>query len=178
MPPNLSKLKPLMVKLFATLIGIGGLCGILLVGTHSLTQQQITDNRQAQAKRLMADMLGHSLPADLDTAAHFIGNCKHWVFSSVEVPGYAGVIHLLALVRFNINENQLTLRVIQHSETPNIGDFVDHTKDPWITQLDNSPVNTFVSVDNVSGATVTTQAIKQAAQLSAERIGAHCDKPD
>jgi len=167
-----------MIKLFSTLIGIGGVCGILLVGTHAATKDQIEQNRLDKTKLLMTRMLGHEIPANIATSQPFIGDCNLWIFSTLQIQGYAGLIHLTALGRLGSNEARLTLRVVQHSETPGIGDFIDHQKSAWMSYLDNMTLNAFQTVDNVSGATITTNAIRKAALKSIEQLGAYCARPN
>ena len=160
-----------MVKMLLSLIAIGGVCGALLVGTHNLTATDIKLNREAQARALMTAMLGAPLPDELDIDAEAFGDCSQWVFLQISVPGYAGDIDLRVLWR---PENGLTMRVTSHRETPGIGDFIDHQRDPWMTTLDGASVSDIAEVDTVTGATITSNAIKQAARRSALGIEAYC----
>jgi len=160
-----------MIKTLLSLTVIGGVCGVLLVGTHALTAADIRLNREAQARALMTAMLGRALPAELDIQANTVGNCSQWVFQQITVGGYAGNIHLLVLRR---PDDRLTMRVTSHRETPGIGDFIDHQREDWMTRLDGSTAAAIAEVDNVTGATITTKAIRLAAQRSAQGIEAYC----
>jgi electron transport complex protein RnfG len=160
-----------VVKVLLSLILIGGVCGVLLVGTHHLTATEIQLNREAKARALMTAMLGAPLPDESDIQAATFGNCSRWVFQQITVPGYAGDIALRILWR---PEREFTMRVTDHRETPGIGDFIDHQRDPWMTMLDGASAEDIVSVDNVTGATITTNAIRQAAQRSVAGIEAYC----
>ena len=120
----------------------------------------------------MTDMLGTALPAELDIQAQAFGDCNDWVFQQVTVAGYAGDIDLRVLSRAI---DGLVMRVTQHRETPGIGDFIDHRRDPWMGNLDGLGAADFTAVDNVSGATITTNAIRQAAQLSAQALEQYCN---
>lgn len=160
-----------MVKVLLSLILIGGVCGALLVGTHHLTATEIQLNREAQARALMTEMLGAALPDESDIQAVAFGDCGQWVFQQITVNGYAGDIGLRILWRPNL---ELAMRVTNHRETPGIGDFIDHQRDPWMTRLDGATADDITNVDNVTGATITTNAIKRAARRSAEAIEAYC----
>ncbi len=160
-----------MGKMLLSLVLIGGVCGALLVGTHALTAGDIQLNREAQARALMSAMLGEPLPDDQDIQAQVFGNCATWVFQQINVDGYAGDIDLRVLWRAG---DEMTLRVTRHSETPGIGDFIDHQRNPWITGLDGRSAEYVAQIDKVSGATITARAIKLAAQRSAQGIEAFC----
>ncbi len=134
---------------------------MLLVATHQITAADIQANREARTRTLLNDMLGEVLPPQISVNEDVFGNCDNWLFTRYEVAGYAGPISLIALWRSN--SKGLTLRVLTHRETPGIGDFIDHQRNPWITQLDNAKRHTYTDLDNVSGATITSNAIKRAA---------------
>ena len=161
-----------MVKLFGALILIGGVCGLLLVGTHAFTAEDIRLNRQAQARALMAQMLGQDLAADQDIDANRFGDCDMWVFQRVITNGYAGPIEVLVLWR--AAGAGLSLRVTRHRETPGIGDFIDHRRDSWITKLDNQQIDAIAALDNVSGATITFNAMQRAARAATNGVEEYC----
>ena len=160
-----------MFRAIFSLLIIGGVCGALLVGTHALTAEDITLNREARARALITAMLGEELPPSTDLQALPIGTCEGWIIQRITVGGYAGDIELLSLWR---TPDRLTLRVTSHRETPGIGDFIDHERDAWTPQLDGTSMATFAEVDNVSGATITTNAIRDAAAASAQGVEAYC----
>lgn len=161
-----------MVKLFGALIVIGGVCGLLLAGTHAFTAEDIRLNREAQARALMAQMLGQTLEAEQDIDAERFGRCDTWVFQRIETSGYAGPIEVLALWR--AADAGFTLRVTRHRETPGIGDFIDHRRDPWITRLDRQPMEQYAALDNISGATITFNAMQRAALAAASGVEDFC----
>jgi len=91
-----------------------------------------------------------------------------------EVRGYAGTIRLLVLPEANNtaqNSEHKTItavRVISHSETPGIGDFIELDKSNWILNFNSlilgADVDTTVNrmqvqLDAVTGATITRRAI-------------------
>ena len=75
--------------------------------------------------------------------------------------GYAGPIEYLALLRDT--SASISLRVTRHQETPGIADFIDHSKEDYLPNLDNSPVEDWPSLDNISGATITHKALRSMA---------------
>lgn len=160
-----------MVKTLLSLVLIGAVCGLLLVGTHRLTADEIQLNREAQARALMTEMLGAPLPAGFDIQASAAGDCADWVFQSITVNGYAGAIDLRVFWRV---DEGLVMRVTHHRETPGIGDFIDHSRDPWMATLDGLTATEVANIDAVSGATITTHAIRQAATRAALGLEEHC----
>ncbi|XOV82960.1 MAG: FMN-binding protein [bacterium] len=161
------------------LLVIGGLCGILLVLTNQFTATDIQANREARTRALLEAMLGQPLPAQTSITEAIFGNCEQWLFVRTSSAGYAGPIYLTALWRAGSSPAQpgrLSLRVIDHRETPGIGDFIDHTRDPWITELDNSNAAAYAHLDAVTGATITSNAIRRAADRIFNQVEVYCEQ--
>ena len=148
------------------------LCGGLLVSVNWVTADAIKLNREARARALMTQMLGHPPPVATDIQQRRFGSCDEWVFQTLNSDGYAGPIEILAL--WEAQHSGLTLRVTDHRETPGIGDFIDHTKDSWITQFDQTDPQTYTRIDTVSGATITTDAIRRAAAQALRGVEDYC----
>lgn len=146
-----------MFKSLTALLAIGTTCGGLLVASNELTKSRIEANRTAQTRQLMEQLLGQPLPRDTD-----LTTLQHCQFSEHQVHGYAGNIHVMALWQ----AGEISLRVIRHQETPGIGTFIDHHRDPWLPEHDQSTQAQWRAIDSVAGATITTNAIKRAAQLT------------
>jgi Na+-translocating ferredoxin:NAD+ oxidoreductase RnfG subunit len=167
-----------MVKMALSLVVIGATCGLLLVATDRLTTDEISSNREARTRLLMTDMLGASIDQEIekiwDTQTETFGTCDDWLFSNVESNGYAGTIDLLVLWRRD--SGGLVMRVTQHRETPGIGDFIDHSRSDWITALDAQSASAYDELDNVSGATITTAAIRRAAQIAQHQVEDFCER--
>ncbi len=161
-----------MVRVILSLLLIGGICGTLLVSIDKSTAATIAANREARARTLMLDMLGASNETNLEFHSEVFGDCQNWVFQRVQASGYAGLIDVLVLWR--AATGGLQMRVTAHRETPGIGDFIDHARNPWITTLDNQPPVHYANLDNVSGATITTAAIRRAAQLASQQVEDYC----
>lgn len=149
-----------MIRAFATLIVIGASCAGLLAVTDALTRDDIMRQRQARERALAETLLGRPLPVDTDVASEFFGRCPDWLFGRFEANGYAGPIAALALRR---EDDGLSLRVTSHRETPGIGDFIHHERSSWLPDRDGSTAAAWRQADAVSGATVTSAAIKRLA---------------
>ena len=157
-----------MVTAVALLV-IGGLCGLALTQAHQLTRTPIEDNRIRQAQALLSELLGRQAPTDLRWVAGVANACGDWQFVRGAKLGYAGPIEYLAL----LDSERMSLRVTRHQETPGIADFIDHSKEDYLPNLDNSPVEDWPNLDNISGATITHKALRaMAAQAKTLRRNA------
>lgn len=133
--------------------------GLLVGATRALTVEQIATNEVQREADLIANLLG-GLP-DPTAAARL---CR------TEVRGYASTIKLLVLPT-ELNQTDRTIesvRVLSHSETPGIGDFIELNKSPWIRgfdglksagQPDATTALWLETLDAVTGATITRRAI-------------------
>ena len=85
--------------------------------------------------------------------------------------GYSGDIHFL--LALDVNQTIVGFRVIEHRETPGLGDGIEHTKSDWIQQFsglrytDLSPEDWAVTRDGgvfdvFTGATITPRATVEA----------------
>ena len=148
-----------MIRALATIVVIGGACAGLLVATDALTRPDIEFARQARARALAESLLGSPLPEGMNPDSAQFGDCPAWIFRRHEGNGYAGPIDLLAFYR----DGTLSLRVTGHRETPGIGDFIDHARSEWLPALDGKSMEEWRALDNVSGATITSEAVRRAA---------------
>ena len=93
------------------------------------------------------------------------------VLELVAPNGYSGEIRLL--LGIHPNGEIITARVIEHRETPGLGDDIEFRKSVWITQFDGRSLNASVpenwqvavhggQFDALTGATVTSRAVIQA----------------
>ncbi|MEM9622692.1 MAG: FMN-binding protein [Pseudomonadota bacterium] len=170
-----------MIKQIISLTLIAGVCGLVLSGTRTLTAPGIAANRAAAASELYAELLGQPLPADwfsadsVPDAAQLLlapqGSCETWLFTAHSEAGYAAAITLIGLWR---PPGLISARVVSHLETPGIGDFIDHSRDNWLPALDQSSATEIAALDNVSGATITTNAIRRSLQTMLRNMEKHC----
>ena len=139
---------------------IGGLCGFALTQTHQITRAPIEDNRIRQAQALLSELLGQEAPTDLRWVKGVANACGDWQFVRGAKLGYSGPIEFLAL----LDHERISMRVTRHQETPGIADFIDHTKDDYLPNLDNSAIDAWAEIDNISGATITHKALRAMAE--------------
>ena len=85
--------------------------------------------------------------------------------------GYTGQIKLLIAIRSD--HSLLGVRVLEHRETPGLGDDIERDKSDWITQFDNASFKKYSAplwavkknggvFDQFTGATVTPSAVVHA----------------
>ncbi len=135
------------------------------------------DNDLLQSTRLLDPhpLLGNE-GATMSYRATLRGQPHALVFEITARDGYAGNIRLVLAV--DINGKLLAVRVVEHHETPGLGDYIDPRKDrnktqPWITRFnglslaERSPRNWRVKKDGgefdaYTGATVTARAVVKA----------------
>lgn len=170
----------------ALLAGICTIVGALIVIGNSVTQVPIAD---ALMKDKL-DMLSQVLPPErynnplLDEAvslAEIPGHnpvyvAKHddqlvgFAFSTSS-KGYSGEINLI--MGLDQHSTIIGVRVVEHAETPGLGDRIEIAKDPWITGFNGlSLSNTSASqwavkkdggqFDQFTGATITPRAVVKA----------------
>ena len=112
------------------------------------------------------------------------------VLESVAPDGYAGKIRLLIAIK--ADGSVAGVRVMQHKETPGLGDYIEPKKDknkerPWITQFDGLSLEKLPLVqwkvkkdggqfDSVAGATVTPRAVVKAVKKAVEYVTPHRDE--
>ena len=134
-----------------------------VIGNQSFDNDLISDQIQ-----LTADMA-----AQLNTEANARvirnnGNIIGFILPAVAPDGYSGDIGLL--VGIDIQGNLLGVRVVEHRETPGLGDKVDTQKSDWILQfaglsLENPDENQWFvrkdggQFDAFTGATITPRAV-------------------
>lgn len=103
--------------------------------------------------------------------------------------GYSGDINLLVSVKLNNNNTKShsihKISVLQHNETPGLGDKIEPSKSNWLTQFTNKYINddnTSKSpnkwqvkrdIDSITGATITSKAITNAVYKALLLIDEH-----
>ncbi len=148
-----------MIKPLVSLLGISLVCAVLLATTRAQTADPIQANREARNWRLAFDLVGTFDTANRDFESHTLTLEDGSRLVRGTVAGYAGDIGLLAAL--DGQQRLIGVRVTRHSETPGLGDFIDTERSPWIRQFaDRRPA----SVDSVTGATITSQAVKRGVQ--------------
>lgn len=106
------------------------------------------------------------------------------VFTVVALNGYSGKIKML--VGIYHNGTLAGVRVINHKETPGLGDKIDEKRSDWILQFEGLSLDKPISAkwkvkkdggefDQFTGATITPRAVVGAVKQSLEYFRAHRD---
>lgn len=107
------------------------------------------------------------------------GETSAYVFETVTNEGYNGKITLLVAV--TLQGEVLGVRVIQHNETPSLGDKIDLKKSPWILSFahkildSNNLANWAVKkdggdFDQFTGATITPRAVVNQVKIATSAL--------
>lgn len=133
-----------------------------------------------------AAALGQSEPVRVFRARRK-GEVVALVFEAIAPDGYSGPIRLLMAIR---SDGTLAgVRVIEHKETPGLGDYIDPRKDkhkdhPWIGQFADASVTRIAlprwtvkkdggAFDYMTGATISARAVSRAAGRAMGFIADH-----
>lgn len=108
------------------------------------------------------------------------------VLSAVAPDGYTGPIRLLVAVRYS-DESLLGVRVVEHRETPGLGDWIDSERSDWIKSFAGHSLSNPDELgwrvekdggifDQFTGATITPRAVVKAVHNSLKYFEAHKDE--
>lgn len=178
----------------------------LLAATHLSTRDIIAESEKQAKLELIAQILPKELydndilkeTAQLPAApelgnkdatplyvATLAGKPSVSVFEAIAPDGYSGKIKLLIALKA---DGELSgVRVVDHHETPGLGDYVDIAKDKWITLFDGLSLAKYSGdtdwkvkkdggkFEHRSGATVTPRAVIKAVHKSLTFAAANHD---
>jgi RnfABCDGE-type electron transport complex G subunit len=153
---------------------VAAFCALVLSITHLTTATQIADNQRLHDQRALRELLGDALPATELAAQSWQANqlvwcSQHIVVSRLETDGYAGSIKLLLAWRSD-RQQIIGISVLQHLETPGIGDFLnDRAEGSWLDGFRQRSMNTAANIDTVTGATISSNAIIRAVGTALQR---------
>jgi Na+-translocating ferredoxin:NAD+ oxidoreductase RnfG subunit len=141
-------------------------CAAALVITNALTEDRIASNQTAQLRAQLQVLIQDpkwipdSLP-DLSTSPASWLLCDGLLLARSQAAGYAGPIELLYTVSL-APPGLRKLTILRHSETPGITSFLqDGNGDAgWLASMANQTAGSVSSVDTVSGATISSRAIR------------------
>ncbi|MCP4300969.1 MAG: electron transport complex subunit RsxG [Gammaproteobacteria bacterium] len=195
-----------VLKSGVTLAVIASICTALVALTYQLTEARIVANEQAWLERSLQPALSglfydsgvtesklivpppHELPGseaaiiyrvyakDIPVAALFVVSARD---------GYAGPIRIL--VGIDVEGVVSGVHVLEHRETPGLGDRVESTKSDWAKQFNGrslvDPVAAGWTIkrdggqfDQLSGASVTPRAITKAVKETLLYFDARSDE--
>ena len=156
---------------------------ILKIGTEVLPLEYDND--------LPADRISIDLPTYFGTeAATDVFRARHraepvgLIFSPVQARGYNGMMELAVGIRYD--GILAGVRILEHRETPGLGDQVHQNNTAWILgfdgrSLDNTPKDAWAvkkdggSFDHISGATSSQRAVIRAVEFTLNQYRANRD---
>ena len=192
-----------VVKGGATLAAIAAICTTLVAATYRLTTERIAANEQAWLEKSLLPALGavdydgsitesmlvleppHGLPGD-DAAmiyrAYSGGAPAAALFAVTARGGYAGPIRLL--VGVDVAGSVTGVRILEHRETPGLGDGIEASRSNWVYQFDGRSLGDPPAAawqlrvdggefDQLTGASVTPRAVIKAVRETLLYFGAH-----
>ena len=181
------------VWMSALILGaLAAICSSLVAITHGATQERIEENRQRFLEESLAPMLEgidyegklsdstliipapNDLPGGEDVLVYRVyANSQPVaaIFSVSARDGYAGIIRLLVGVSASGTVNRV--RVLEHRETPGLGDRIESTKSDWMEHFNGRSIGDPEldgwtirrdggEFDQLSGASITSRAVVKA----------------
>ncbi len=177
-------IQTLLKTLLLTLVFAGALSGV-----HRLTSERIDEQKQNHVAKQLASILppGYFEPPLYPiTEPLMIPGTNHIATVHLayqnEQPraalldwttpdGYSGDIRLLLALK--PDGEVIAVRVLDHRETPGLGDAIEHNKSDWIQQFEGTSINTPApngwqadrlggEFDTISSATITSSAVIEA----------------
>ena len=181
-----------------TLAAIAAICTALVAATYELTDDRIAANAQAWVEQSLQPVLAdlaydggisesmlvipvpHDLPGNDDAVIYRVYSGDSPVAALFVVTardGYSGPIRLLVGVDFN--GTVTGIHVLEHRETPGLGDGIESAKSNWARQFKGRSLGDPISdgwkikgdggeFDQLTGASVTPRAIVKAVRETLE----------
>ena len=195
-----------VIKGGITLALIGAICAAMVATTFMLTRDRIAMNERAWLESSLEPALGnlkfdggvtdsmliigapHQLPGPDDAVIYRVYTSEKpaaALFAVTARDGYAGAIKFLLGVEY---DGTVTgLRILQHRETPGLGDRIVSSRSDWVFQFDghslgDPDVATWMikrdggQFDQLSGASVTPRAVLKAVRETMIYFEAHRDE--
>jgi len=194
---------PRTAKSGVTLAAIAAVCATLVAATHRLTTDRIAANEQAWLEQSLLPALGdidydgsitesrleleppHDLPGNDPAVIYraYSGSTPVAALFAVTAPGgYAGPIRIL--VGVDAGGAVTGVRILEHRETPGLGDGIESTRSAWVHQFDgrslgNPPAGAWQlrvdggEFDQLTGASVTPRAVIKAIRDTLLYFDAH-----
>jgi electron transport complex protein RnfG len=186
-----------------TLAAIAAICAALVAATQQLTATRIAANEQAWLEKSLLPALGgvsfdgsitdsrmildppHELPgsdAAIIYRAYSGGVPAAALFAVTAKGGYAGPIRIL--VGIDITGSVTGVRILEHRETPGLGDGIEASRSDWVFQFDgrslgDPPIAGWQlqvdggEFDQLTGASVTPRAVIKAIRETLIYFDAH-----
>jgi Na+-translocating ferredoxin:NAD+ oxidoreductase RnfG subunit len=161
------------VRAILAFLGLVLACGVLIAATAALTRERIEENR---ARRFLATLTELTGSAESAARVRWSGDvaplCDGRALLRGTARGYGGEIRWLAAAELAGDAPILTgLRITAHQETPGIADFLDRPGQGWLAALEGAAEDELADVDVVSGATITSRALRRALSAALAQPG-------
>ena len=195
-----------VLKSGVTLGAIAAICTALVATTWHLTRERIADNQQALLEQSLEPVLSglffdggvsesrivipppHGLPGPDPVVAYRVyreGKPVAALLAVTARDGYAGPIRIL--VGIGYDGTVTGVRILEHRETPGLGDRIDEDRSDWVHQFDGRSLADPVlsawrlkrdggTFDQLSGASVTPRAVLKAIRETLVWFGEHRDE--
>jgi len=195
-----------VLKSGVTLAVIAAICTALVAATHQVTAARIAANEKAWLERSLKPALSgvffegsvtesklvlappHGLPGNDPAIIYRVyaqGAPVAALFAVTARDGYAGPIRVL--VGIGIDGTVTGVRIINHRETPGLGDRIDQSRSDWVYQFDghslgDPPESGWMlktdggDFDQLTGASVTPRAVVKAIRETLLYFNAHRDE--
>jgi len=149
------------VRAVAAFVVLVVACAALLAATAALTRERIEQNRNRQFLDLVSALIGGAPPEPIQWRGDVAHLCDGNALLRGVVQGYAGSLRWLAAAAVAGSPPTLTaVRITAHQETPGIADFLDRPERGWLAALRGLDAAAVAAVDTVSGATITSRALR------------------
>ncbi len=195
-----------VLKSGVTLAAIGAVCAALVAITYSLTSERIAANEQAWLEKSLEPALAgltfegsvsesmlvvrtpHDLPGPDDVIIYRVYADEHPVaalFAVTARDGYAGAIRVLIGIE---HDGTITgIRILEHRETPGLGDKIVSSRSDWVFQFDGRSLGDpgleewaikrdGGEFDQLTGASVTPRAVIRVTKETLIYFAAHRDE--
>ena len=191
-----------ILKSGATLALIAAICTALVAATYQLTVDRIADNDRASLEPVLEGISydsgisesrlviapPHDLPGSEAALIYRVfdeGEPVAALIAMTARDGFSGSIRIL--VGIDVNGAVTGVRILQHRETPGLGDKIESTRSNWIHQFGGrsllDPVMTAWAIkrdggdfDQLTGASITPRAVIGALRDTLIYFDAHRDE--
>lgn len=195
-----------VLKSGVTLAAIGAVCAALVAITYSLTSERIAANEKAWLEKSLEPALAgltfegsvsesmlvirtpHDLPGPDDVIIYRVYADDLPVaalFAVTARDGYAGAIRVLVGIEY---DGTITgIRILEHRETPGLGDKIVASRSDWVFQFDGRSLGDPMleqwalkrdggEFDQLTGASVTPRAVIRVTKETLMYFAAHRDE--
>jgi electron transport complex protein RnfG len=151
------------------MIVLAAVCGLLLSTTYAVSHGQIEHNQQAFEVRQLQAVVGDTSITLQPVGEHYRllkNDSVYGELRAVTTPdGYNGDIRFWLAT--NVHGEILGVRVMQHQETPGLGDKLDLAVSQWVLDFNGASLTSHHwdvtkyggDFDQFSGATITPRAV-------------------